>query len=167
MAGDGYIMVGDAYSFIDPVFSSGVCLAMNSGELGAEVVDEALRNGDVSARSLQRYERTVKHGLKTFSWFIYRITTPALRKMFMSPRPAFRLEQAILSLLAADIFGKTPIRGPLLVFKAIYYVTSIISWRESLADEDRKSTRLNSSHLGISYAVFCLKKKKKQINHSV
>src|SRR5262245_65100459 len=34
--------------------------------------------------------------------------------------------------------------------------------RPSAADQDRKSTRLNSSHLGISYAVFCLKKKKKQ-----
>jgi len=132
MTGDGYIMVGDAYAFIDPVFSSGVFLAMNSGELGAEVVDEALRNGDVSARSLQRYERTVKHGLKTFSWFIYRITTPALRRMFMSPAPAFRLEQAILSLLSADIFGKTPIRGPLLLFKVIYYFISIVYWRESL-----------------------------------
>src|SRR2546430_475719 len=88
---------------VRPFQGRGAFLAMNSGELGAEVVDEALRNGDVSARSLQRYERTVKHGLKTFSWFIYRITTPALRKMFMSPRPAFHLEQAILSLLAADI----------------------------------------------------------------
>ncbi|HEY6721074.1 MAG TPA: tryptophan 7-halogenase, partial [Burkholderiales bacterium] len=133
MTGDGYLMVGDAYAFIDPVFSSGVFLAMNSGELGAEVVDEALRNGDVSARSLRRYEKTIQHGLKTFSWFIYRITTPALRKMFMSPRPAFRLEEAILSLLSADIFGKTPIRGPLLVFKIIYYGISIKSWRESLA----------------------------------
>ena len=133
MTGDGYLMVGDAYAFIDPVFSSGVFLAMNSGELGAGVVDEALRNGDVSARSLRRYERTVKHGLKTFSWFIYRITTPALREMFMSPTHSFKLEEAILSLLAADIFGKTPIRGPLLVFKIIYYFTSILRWRESLA----------------------------------
>jgi flavin-dependent dehydrogenase len=132
MTGDGYLMVGDAYAFIDPVFSSGVFLAMNSGELGAGVVDEALRHGDVSARSLRRYERTVKHGLKTFSWFIYRITTPALREMFMSPTHSFRLEEAILSLLAADIFGKTPIRGPLLVFKTIYYFTSILRWRESL-----------------------------------
>jgi flavin-dependent dehydrogenase len=133
MTGDGYLMVGDAYAFIDPVFSSGVFLAMNSGELGAGVVDEALRNGDVSARSLRRYERTVRHGLKTFSWFIYRITTPALREMFMSPTHSFRLEEAILSLLSADIFGKTPIRGPLLVFKIIYYFTSILHWRESLA----------------------------------
>jgi flavin-dependent dehydrogenase len=119
MTGDGYLMVGDAYAFIDPVFSSGVFLAMNSGELGAGVVDEALRKGDVSASSLRRYEKTVKHGLKTFSWFIYRITTPALRRMFMAPRPASRLEGAILSLLSADIFGKTPIRVPLLIFKII------------------------------------------------
>lgn len=133
MTGDGYLMVGDAYAFIDPVFSSGVFLAMNSGELGAEVVDEALRTGDVSARSLQRYEKTIQHGLKTFSWFIYRITTPALRKMFMSPRPAFQLDRAIMSLLSADIFGKTPIWRPLLFFKIIYYAISIKDWRSSLS----------------------------------
>ena len=133
MTGDGYLMVGDAYAFIDPVFSSGVFLSRNSGDVGGGLVDEGLCNGDVSWRSLRRYEKTVRHGLKTFSWFIYRITTPALRKMFMSPRPAFRLEQAVLSLLAADIFGKTPIRGPLLIFKMIYYVSSIINWRESFA----------------------------------
>ncbi|HYA47005.1 MAG TPA: NAD(P)/FAD-dependent oxidoreductase [Burkholderiales bacterium] len=133
MTGDGYLMVGDAYAFIDPVFSSGVFLAMNSAELGAQVVDEALRKGNVSAQSLRRYEKTIQHGLKTFSWFIYRITTPALRKMFMNPKNAFRMEEAILSLLAADIFRKTPIRGPLLVFKFVYYVTSIFNWRESFA----------------------------------
>ena len=133
MTGDGYLMVGDAYAFIDPVFSSGVFLAMNSGELGAEVVDEALRNGDVSARSLRRYERTVQHGLRMFSWFIYRITTPALRQMFMQPGNKFRMQEAILSLLAADVFRKTPIQGPLLIFKVIYYLISIRDWRESLA----------------------------------
>src|SRR3712207_7739625 len=37
----------------------------------------------------------------------------------------------------------------------------------SRADGDRKSTRLNSSHANISYAVFCLKKKKLKINHSL
>jgi flavin-dependent dehydrogenase len=133
MSGDGYLMVGDAYAFIDPVFSSGVFLAMNSGELGAGVVDEALRTGDVSARSLRRYEKTVQHGIKTFSWFIYRITTPALRDMFMSPTHSFKLEAAILSLLSADIFGRTPIRGPLLIFKIIYYVSAIVNWRENFA----------------------------------
>src|SRR5437899_7909220 len=37
-----------------------------------------------------------------------------------------------------------------------------LAWQAALGREDRKSTRLNSSHLGISYAVFCLKKKKQQ-----
>ena len=132
MTGDGYLMVGDAYAFIDPVFSSGVFLAMNSGELGADVVDEALRNGDVSARSLRRYERTVQHGLNMFSWFIYRITTPALRQMFMLPGNKFRMQEAILSLLAADVFRTTPIQGPLRIFKVIYYLISVRNWRENL-----------------------------------
>ncbi len=44
MAGDRYVMVGDAFAFIDPVFSSGVFFAMNSALLGAETVDGALRD---------------------------------------------------------------------------------------------------------------------------
>jgi flavin-dependent dehydrogenase len=136
MYGDGWLLIGDAYAFIDPVFSSGVFLGMNSAELGAQVVDGMLRKGDVSvaanAAALRHYEKTLRYGLKTFSWFIYRITTPALRRMFMSPRNLFRMEEGILSLLAADIFRRTPIRFPLFMFKLIYYASSIIHWRESL-----------------------------------
>jgi len=58
MAGEGYLMVGDAWAFVDPVFSSGVYLAMNSATLGADVVDAVLKdpaqaprlNGNSSAR---------------------------------------------------------------------------------------------------------------------
>lgn len=136
MYGDGWLLIGDAYAFIDPVFSSGVFLGMSSAEFGAQVVDDMLRKGDVSvaanATALRHYEKTLRYGLKTFSWFIYRITTPALRRMFMSPRNLFRMEEGILSLLAADIFRRTPIHFPLFMFKLIYYVSSIISWRESL-----------------------------------
>jgi flavin-dependent dehydrogenase len=131
MGGDNYLLVGDSFAFIDPVFSSGVFLAMSGAELGAEVVDKALSDGKLSPSSLVRYERTIKQGLKTFSWFIYRITTPALRGMFMSPRNVFRMEEAILSLLSADIYGRTPIRMPLLIFKLIYYMSSVLNWRES------------------------------------
>ena len=133
LAGENYLMVGDAFAFVDPVFSSGVFLAMNSGELGSKLVDEFLRTGKLSQKSVRRYEKTIRGGIKTFSWFIYRITTPALRKMFMSPRNLFRMEEAILSLLAADIFRGTPIRRPLFAFKTIYYLASIINFRESFA----------------------------------
>ena len=50
MVGERYIMVGDAFAFIDPVFSSGVMLAMNSAFLGAEVVDAWLRDPQAARR---------------------------------------------------------------------------------------------------------------------
>jgi 2-polyprenyl-6-methoxyphenol hydroxylase-like FAD-dependent oxidoreductase len=79
MRGDRYIMVGDAYAFVDPIFSSGVLLGMNSGVLGAEAVDAWLR-GDPGAESrFRHFERMVDQGVKTFSWFIWRFNSPGIR----------------------------------------------------------------------------------------
>lgn len=50
--GDGWVLLGDALGFLDPIFCSGVFLAMKSAELAADAVIAALRQGDVSARSL-------------------------------------------------------------------------------------------------------------------
>jgi flavin-dependent dehydrogenase len=148
MYGDGWLIVGDAFAFIDPVFSSGVYLAMNSAERGAQVVDAILKRGDVSVaanrRLLRDYERTIRRGLKQFSWFIYRITTPVMRRMFMNPRNAFHIEEAVLSLLSADVFDKTPIRFPLGVFKTVYWIATFINWRESLASWRQRQRAWNT-----------------------
>jgi flavin-dependent dehydrogenase len=150
MYGDGYLLIGDAFAFIDPVFSSGVFLAMTSADLGATVADEMLRKGDVSVNAnrtlLRRYEKTMRGGLRMFSWFIYRITTPCLRRMFMQPRNVFRMEEAVLSLLSADIFRDTPIRRPLFMFKLAYYFYSVLDWRRSLGSW-RQRRRAWSSRL--------------------
>src|SRR5437899_8312910 len=58
-----------------------------------------------------------------------------------------------------------PGTGTTVHFTVVFAVCS--DNREMHGGTDRKSTRLNSSHLGISYAVFCLKKKKKNIKHTV
>lgn len=133
MGGERFLVIGDAYAFIDPVFSSGVFLAMNGAELAVPVVEQALREGRLTKAARRRYERRVRHGLKTFSWFIYRITTPVMRRMFLKPRDTFRMRAGILSLLSADLYRDTPIRLPLAVFKLVYYVASLVNWRESLA----------------------------------
>ncbi|MCK7496070.1 MAG: tryptophan 7-halogenase [Comamonadaceae bacterium] len=117
MSGDGYIMLGDAFAFIDPVFSSGVYLAMNSAFLGADTVDVCLRQPHRAARALKQFDATIRRGLATFSWFIYRITTPVFRDLFMDPRDMFRIEQAMLSLLAGDIFRPSPVHSRLALFK--------------------------------------------------
>jgi hypothetical protein len=56
-----------------------------------------------------------------FSWFIYRITSPAIRNIFMNPRNVWRMQEALLSILAGDLFRDTPIGPRMLGFKLIYY----------------------------------------------
>ncbi|MBE0620114.1 MAG: tryptophan 7-halogenase [Burkholderiales bacterium] len=130
--GSNYLLLGDAYTFIDPVFSSGVMLAMHSAFVGADTVDTCLRQPQRAAAALKRFDSTMRLGPKAFSWFIYRITSPTMRDMFMQPRNIFRVKEALLSVLAGDVFGKTPIRGPLLLFKGLYYATSLLNIRRTL-----------------------------------
>jgi flavin-dependent dehydrogenase len=58
-ATDGAVLIGDAFSFLDPVFSSGVFLALKTGELAADAIDAALRAGDVSAARFDAYGEKV------------------------------------------------------------------------------------------------------------
>ena len=124
--GANYLLLGDAYAFIDPVFSSGVLLAMNSGVIGAEAIDTCLRQPAQAAAALKRFDALMKHGPKEFSWFIYRVTNPIMRDFFMYPKNIFRVKEALLSVLAGDIFGKTPIWRSIGMFKLLYYIANII-----------------------------------------
>ena len=60
--GANYLLLGDAYAFIDPVFSSGVLLAMNSGVIGAEAIDTCLRNPAAAPAALKQFDKLMKHG---------------------------------------------------------------------------------------------------------
>jgi flavin-dependent dehydrogenase len=129
MTGDNYLMVGDAYAFIDPVFSSGVHLALNSAFLAADAVNGLLREPKTTARRLRQFEQAIHKGLGTFSWFIYRVSTPAIRDLFMHPQNMLRVREAVTSVLAGDIFRDTPMKFSLSVFRVIYYIKSaLIRW---------------------------------------
>jgi flavin-dependent dehydrogenase len=147
VGGERYLTVGDAYAFIDPVFSSGVFLAMNGAEMSVELVEKALTRGPLTAAELRRHERKLRHGITVFSWFIYRITTPVMRRMFLKPRNLFNMKAAVLSLLAADLYRGTAIRRSLFAFKVIYYIASLINLRESW-DSWRQRRRAWHSRLG-------------------
>lgn len=123
--GARYLMVGDAFTFIDPVFSSGVMLAMNSGLAAADALMACRREPREAARALRRFDRQVRHGPREFSWFIYRVTNPTMRELFLGPRNVLRMEEALLSVLAGDVFGRTPIWASLRAFKLLYYVISL------------------------------------------
>lgn len=129
--GPNYLMVGDAYTFIDPVFSSGVMLAMNGAFFAADAVDAWLRSPAQAEPAMQRFERVMKHGPREFSWFIYRVTNPTMRELFMGPRNLLRMKEALLSVLAGDIFGATPIWRSIFAFKIVYYVMSALHPRRT------------------------------------
>jgi flavin-dependent dehydrogenase len=123
MTGKNFILLGDAYAFIDPVFSTGVYLAMKSAFLGADAVSAHLHQPrSVAERASRRFEAEMLDALARFSWYIYRINSPAMRDLFMAPKNWFRMQEAIMSLLSGDVFEPSPIRSRLLLFKGIFYV---------------------------------------------
>lgn len=123
-SGERYLMLGDAFTFVDPVFSSGVYLAMHNAFEGAELVAAALDQPARATAARQDFERYMRKGPREFSWFIFRVTNPTIREFFMYPDNPFRVKEALMSLLAGDIYGKTPIWGSLRILKTLYYAVS-------------------------------------------
>ena len=138
MSGDGYLMVGDAFAFIDPVFSSGVHLALNSAVLGAKVVEAHLRHSPDYAQRLREFERMVRRAINTFSWFIHRFTQPAFQSLFVSTNRPPKIERAVLSLLAGDVYEQRRARFPLFLFKVCYYTVFMLNWKENWAVSRRR-----------------------------
>jgi len=125
MQGDGWLMAGDSYAFIDPVFSSGVLLAMASAEMGAEVADTWLDDPARATPMARAFERKVKRAIGSLSWLIYRINKPVLRDMFMNPSNRFRMREGLVSLLAGDVHTNANRQLPVLAFKAAYLWLSL------------------------------------------
>jgi flavin-dependent dehydrogenase len=140
--GANYLLLGDAYTFIDPMFSSGVMLAMNSAVAGVETIDQCLREPHNARQALKSFERVMRRGPKAYSWFIYRVTNPTMREMFLGPRNLLRMKEAVLSLLAGDIFGTTPIWASLRAFKLTYYVVALLNLKRSLAAVRRRASNI-------------------------
>ena len=147
MSGPGWVMAGDAYAFIDPVFSSGVFLAMLSAEQASEVVDGALRE-PARERALQKaMEKRFRRGLKHFSWFIHRFTSPVMKRLFSAPRNDFQLQQAVVSMLAGDVFDNPAVTRRLYMFRALYALNAIAIAPQALAGwrEHRRRVRAKFS----------------------
>jgi flavin-dependent dehydrogenase len=136
--GENFLLAGDAYAFVDPMFSSGVMMAMTTATAAAETVDTCLREPGRAATALREFDRVSRHGCREFSWFIHRITNPTMRDLFMGPRNVLRMKEALLGLLAGDIYGDTPIWSSLRAFKALYYVVSLAHLKRSIAAMRRR-----------------------------
>jgi flavin-dependent dehydrogenase len=122
--GEGYMLIGDAFAFVDPLFSTGVMLAMTGGELAADVANVWLDDPAAGRKLAQRSERRLRRAMDRLCWLIYRINKPVLRGMLMAPRNAFGMRDGLLSLLAGNLDVPRKFRGPVLAFRVIYYLLS-------------------------------------------
>jgi flavin-dependent dehydrogenase len=138
MSGPGWLLLGDAWAFVDPMFSSGVYLAMNSAERGAEAIDAALRDPAREPALMRALEKHLARGLDEFKWFIYRFTTPALKRIFANPSNVLQLEQAVVAMLAGDVFDSPAVRWRLRVFRLVYALTALGGAVQSFADWRRR-----------------------------
>ena len=129
MGGPGWVLVGDAFAFIDPVFSSGVYLAMSGAEQAAEVVDRALREPVLEVPLLRALEKRQRAGMERFSFFVYRFNEPVMRDMFRNPRNTLKLEQSVISMLAGDLFDAPQVLRRLRLFKLLYGILALRNWR--------------------------------------
>lgn len=134
MGGPGWVLVGDAFAFLDPVFSSGVYLAMSGAEQAAAVVDQALREPRREPALLRQLEKRQRAGMARFSFFIYRFNGPVMQQMFRQPRNTWQLEQGVISMLAGDLFDTPKVLRRLQLFKLVYAICFLRDWRRSRAE---------------------------------
>jgi flavin-dependent dehydrogenase len=134
MGGPGWVLIGDAFAFLDPVFSSGVYLAMSGAESAAAVVDTALREPQREKALLRKLEKRQRAGMRRFSFFIYRFNGPVMQQMFRQPRNTWQLEQGVISMLAGDLFDTPKVLWRLRLFKLVYAIVGLRDLRRWRAE---------------------------------
>jgi len=118
-AADGLVLAGDAFGFLDPVFSSGVMLALRSGELAGDAVDAALTAGDVSASRFADYGAQFCQSIEAMRKLVYAFYNQAFSfREFISEFPDLKgdLTDCLMGNLARDFH---PLFGAVANFAAV------------------------------------------------
>jgi flavin-dependent dehydrogenase len=99
-AGDRWLVAGDAGSFLDPVFSTGVAIALESGLEAAQAVSKGLAAGDLSHASFTRFARRQRQRYVSFRRFVLAFYTPEFRDLFFSEDPPPGMFRALVTVFA-------------------------------------------------------------------
>ena len=105
-AGPGYFLVGDAAAFLDPIFSTGVTLAMLSGVEAARHTLALLDNKTSPARARKQYIRYLDNGAKPLWRLIRHYYTHSFRELFLNGTGPMSIHKAVISILAGQVFPK-------------------------------------------------------------
>ncbi len=119
-AGNGFIIIGDAYGFLDPIYSSGVLLALKMAELAADAIHDAFRHDDFSAERLGQFQGKLDRGIESMRKLVYAFYNDGFSfAQFLRKYPEHRV--SIINLLIGDVFkeGVDEVYGPMSDFAEI------------------------------------------------
>ncbi len=105
-AGPGYFLVGDAATFVDPIFSTGVCLGMMGGRLAGDSVVSIIRDGADPQRLRRQYIKYVRSSSSVFFRMVYAYYQHSFRELFMSGHGPLDVAEAVISTLAGHVFPR-------------------------------------------------------------
>lgn len=115
--GENFVLAGDAAGFIDPIFSTGVFMAMKSAAIVSDAVAEKLRDG--KDRLLKNYERRFSAAFEKYLRFVSSFYTREFLEVFLQPSARFGLFPVIIDILAGNVFEKRRDRFKLALFFSI------------------------------------------------
>lgn len=128
MAGERWVAVGDAAAFLDPIFSTGVLLAMQGGLDAAQAIDAGLERGALPASAFARYERLVRRRFQHFRRFATGFYDPAFRDLWFTPRKDSSIYGAIVSVLAGNWRPSLATRARIAAFFALVELRRLERW---------------------------------------
>jgi flavin-dependent dehydrogenase len=128
IAGPNFALIGDAAGFLDPIFSTGVFMAMKSADFAANAIASRLRTGSMSG--LDAYQRELTRGLDKYLRFIEHFYDREFLEVFLNPSERFGLLEAIVGVLAGNIFAARDNRFRLALF---FFLVKLQKWRGMIA----------------------------------
>ncbi len=120
IAGDGFLLIGDAYGFLDPIYSSGVLLALKMGVLAADAIHDAFKSNDFSGERLGAFKPMLDKGIESMRKLVYAYYTEDFSfAKFLKKYPEHRVN--IINLLIGNVFkeGVDEIYKPMAEFAEI------------------------------------------------
>ncbi len=121
-AGERWLLTGDAAGFIDPVFSTGVFLAIASGEQAADAIDAALADPAARSKQFRHYEKRLGRVMDLYLRFVHSWYSPQFIEVITSPAKRFDLPAAINAVLAGNITGSFAIWWRMQLFYLVVFL---------------------------------------------
>jgi FADH2-dependent halogenase len=143
LTGERWLLAGDAAGFIDPVFSSGVFLAVLAGENAADVLTEALERPKKARKLLAHYERTVNRAMDVYLRFVNAWYTNEFIEVFLNPTDMLQIQPAVNAVLGGNIGNSFAIRWRMSVFY-------LLVWLQRYLPLCPRRTLLPNNELGVA-----------------